>query len=53
MKKDQEKQNDEWRKAAKGIRYRLHPTRKHGKQPDRYYVIRYAVNGQKKQEALG
>lgn len=43
----------EWRKAAKGIRYRLHPTRKHGKQPDRYYVIRYSADGKKKQEALG
>ena len=43
----------QWRKAAQGIRYRLHPTRKHGKQPDRYYVIRYTVDGQKKQEALG
>lgn len=43
----------EWRKAAKGIRYRLHPTRRHGKQPDRYYVIRYSVGGKKKQEALG
>lgn len=53
MKEEQKKQGDEWRKAAKGIRYRLHPTRKHGKQPDRYYVIRYAVDGQKKQEALG
>ncbi len=53
MKENQKKQGDEWRKAAKGIRYRVHPTRKHGKQPDRYYVIRYAVNGQKKQEALG
>ena len=47
------KQEVEWHKAAKGIRYRLHPTRKHGKQPDRYYVIRYTVDGQKKQEALG
>jgi len=53
MTKDQEKQSDMWRKAAKGIRYRLHPTRKHGKQPDRYYVIRYAANGAKHQEALG
>lgn len=54
MSEDSKKtQEAEWRKAAKGIRYRLHPTRKHGKQPDRYYVIRYTVNGQKKQEALG
>lgn len=48
-----EPQEVEWRKASKGIRYKLHPTRKHGKQPDRYYVIRYSVDGKKKQEALG
>ncbi len=53
MKDSKEEQEKEWKRAAKGIRYRLHPTRKHGKQPDRYYVIRYTVNGQKKQEALG
>jgi len=53
MQEAPEKNSAEWRKVAKGIRYRLHPTRKHGKQPDRYYVIRYAVNGQKRQEALG
>ena len=48
-----ESQGTEWRKAAKGIRYRLHPTRKHGKQPDKYYVIRYSADGKKRQEALG
>ena len=48
-----ESQGTEWRKAAKGIRYRLHPTRKHGKQPDRYYVVRYSADSKKRQEALG
>lgn len=42
-----------WLKVEKGIRYREHPERMHGKRPDRYYVIRYTVNGEKKQEALG
>lgn len=48
-----EKKNLKWLKAAKGIRYRLHPTRKVGKQPDRYYSIRYSVDGQRKEEGLG
>ena len=46
-------QKTKWHKAAKGIRYRLHPTRKHGKQPDRYYAVRYVIDGQQKEEALG
>ena len=25
----------------RGVRYREHPTRKHGIMPDRYFVIRY------------
>lgn len=52
-KKNGADESKEWKRAAKGIRYRIHPTRKHGKQPDRYYVIRYTLNGQQKQEALG
>lgn len=36
-----------------GIRYREHPTRKNGLRPDKYYVIRYRVNGVRKEEALG
>lgn len=43
----------EWRKLEKGIRVRLHPTRKHGVKPDQYFVIRYSVDGKHKQEALG
>ena len=46
---------DNWIKVARGIRYREHPTRKHGvpRRPDRYYVIRIAVDGVMRQEALG
>lgn len=36
-----------------GIRYREHPTRKNGLRPDKYYVLRYRVNGVRKEEALG
>ena len=36
-----------------GIRYREHPTRKHGLKPDRYYFIRYKVNGVLKEEGIG
>ena len=44
---------DTWIKIEKGIRYREHPDRLHRRQPDRYYVLRYSVDGKKKQEALG
>lgn len=37
----------------KGIRYREHPTRKYGTRPDRYYFIRYKVNGKTVEETLG
>jgi len=42
-------------KVERGIRYREHPTRKHGvpRHLDRYYVIRLAVDGIMRQEALG
>lgn len=36
-----------------GIRYREHPTRKHGIKPDRYYFIRYKVKGVLKEEGIG
>jgi hypothetical protein len=36
-----------------GIRFREHPTRKHGVQKDKYYVIRYQSNGKTKSEGLG
>ncbi len=36
-----------------GVRYREHPTRKHNGKPDRYFMIRYRINGQLKEEGLG
>lgn len=43
-----------WEKVAKGIRYREHPTRKHGAVGlDRYYVLRFTVDGKQVQEKLG
>ena len=46
---------DNWVKVERGIRYREHPTRRHGvpRRPDRYYVIKLAVDGVMRQEALG
>ena len=42
-----------WRNVAKGVRYREHTTRKHGKRPDRYYCLIYKKDGKTVQEALG
>jgi hypothetical protein len=38
---------DNWIKVERGVRYREHPTRRHGvpRRPDRYYVIRLSVDG--------
>lgn len=36
-----------------GIRYREHPSRMFGVRKDRYYVVRYRVEGTRKEEALG
>lgn len=36
-----------------GVRYREHPTRKFGIQKDKYYSIRYKLNGKDKEECLG
>jgi len=44
---------DKWVRIEKGIRYREHPTRKHGVQADRYFVLRYTVDGKERQEPLG
>jgi integrase len=44
----------EWIKTKMvGVRYREHPTRKHGIRRDRYYTIRYKLDGKDKEEALG
>ncbi len=42
-----------WIKVEKGIRYREHPTRKHGVRLDKYFVLRYSVDGRMYQESLG
>lgn len=36
-----------------GVRYREHPTRKHGAIKDRYFCIRYRVDGKRVEEAIG
>ncbi|MEF3698235.1 tyrosine-type recombinase/integrase [Desulfolutivibrio sp.] len=36
-----------------GVRYREHATRKHGVKFDRYYFIRYKLDGKDKEEGLG
>ena len=36
-----------------GVRYREHPNRKHGVQPDRYFFIRYQKDGRRVEEGLG
>ena len=39
--------------GIKGIRYRQHESRKHGKQFDKYFIIYYNVNKKRKVEAVG
>ncbi len=36
-----------------GVRYREHETRKHGRQPDRYYALSYWWEGKAKMEGVG
>lgn len=36
-----------------GVRYRKHPTRKHGVQHDKYFTIRYKLQGKGHEEGLG
>lgn len=43
-----------WHKTQfPGVRYREHPKRKHNGKPDRYFAIRYKIQGKLKEEALG
>ena len=42
-----------WIPAGKGIRYQEHPTRKHGKKPDRYWCLQYKLRGKTINEAVG
>ena len=43
----------QWTSAGRGIRYREHETRKHGKRPDRYWCIQYKLKGKTINEAVG
>ncbi len=36
-----------------GVRWRVHPTRMHGKQRDRYFAIRYYIDGKRTETGLG
>ena len=42
-----------WISAAKGVRYRENEARNYRGRPDRYYTIRFKVNGRLVEEALG
>ena len=49
-----EEDSMEWvRTQIKGVRYREHPTRKHGVKKDRYFAIRYQRDGKRVEEGLG
>ena len=43
-----------WKKSKfTGVRYREHPTRKHGIGRDRYFTVRYQKEGKRNEEGLG
>jgi integrase len=42
-----------WVRAGRGVRYREHPNRKHGKRPDRYWSIYYWFNKKDVCEGVG
>jgi len=43
-----------WKQSKhEGVRFREHPTRRHGVGPDKYFAIRYRVGGKRHEEALG
>jgi integrase len=42
-----------WITAVRGIRYKEHPNRRHGKKPDRYWVLQYRRDGRTYNEAIG
>ena len=44
---------NKWITAAPGIRYRQHKSRKHGARLDRYFTLRFSVDGRQVEEALG
>jgi site-specific recombinase XerD len=48
------KMGTQWNKTKyPGVRYRNHPTRKHGVNFDRYFTIRYQMDGKRKEEGVG
>jgi integrase len=43
-----------WKSSGtRGVRYYEHETRRHGVKKDRYFAIRYQVEGQRREEGLG
>jgi integrase len=42
-----------WKTVAPGIRARDHASRKHGVRPDRYFTLRFSVDGRQVEEKLG
>ena len=42
-----------WTAAGKGIRYKEHASRKHGKRPDRYWCLQYKLRGRNINEPVG
>jgi integrase len=48
-----DKKSLNYQRAAKGIAYREHPSRKHGKRADRYYVLIFKLGGKTIREAVG
>ena len=42
-----------WIKVGRGIRYREHPTRRHGTKLDRYYTIYYSIKSKDFSEGIG
>ena len=47
------KMSDKIKATFPGVRFREHPTRKHGIRKDRYFFIRYRVSGKLREEAVG
>lgn len=44
---------EQWKTIVKGVRVKVHPTRKHGVNFDRYFSIRFSFNGKKISSGLG
>jgi integrase len=45
--------NNSWVTIAPGIRYKKHPSRRHGARLDRYFTVRLSVDGRQIEEGLG